>query len=87
LKRVLEYIKGSIDNEYILGADDIARLRSWVEAAFAMHPDMKSHTGGVISFGRGGLACKLGKQKLVTKSSTKAKTVGTSDYLPNNLWA
>lgn len=87
LKRVLEYIKGSIDNEYILGADDIARLRSWVEAAFAMHPDMKSHTGGVISFGRGGLACKLGKQKLVTKSSTEAETVGASDYLPNNLWA
>ena len=86
LKRVLEYLKGTIDDEFILGADDMARMRSWVDAAFAVHPDMKSHTGGVISFGRGGLACKSGKQKLVTKSSTEAETVGASDYLPNTLW-
>ncbi|KAI2502818.1 Reverse transcriptase (RNA-dependent DNA polymerase) [Fragilaria crotonensis] len=86
LKRVLEYLKGRMDDEYVLGADDITKLRTWVDAAFAVHPDMKSHTGGVISFGRGGLACKSGKQKLVTKSSTEAETVGASDYLPNTLW-
>ena len=86
LRRVLEYLKGTIDDEYVLGADDMGRLRSWVDAAFAVHPDMNSHTGGVISFGRGGLACKSGKQKLVTKSSTEAETVGASDYLPNTLW-
>ncbi|KAI2510045.1 Reverse transcriptase (RNA-dependent DNA polymerase) [Fragilaria crotonensis] len=86
LKRVLEYLKGHMDDEYVLGADDMGRLRTWVDAAFAVHPDMKSHTGGVISFGRGGIACKSGKQKLVTKSSTEAETVGASDYLPNTLW-
>ena len=86
LKRVLEYLKGSINDEYILGADDLSKVRSWVDAAFAVHPDMKSHTGGVVSFGTGGMACKSGKQKLVTKSSTEAETVGASDYLPNTLW-
>jgi hypothetical protein len=86
LKRVLEYIKGSLDDEYILGADDMGKMRSWVDAAFAVHPDMKSHTGGVVSFGTGGVACKSVKQKLVTKSSTEAETVGASDYLPNTLW-
>jgi hypothetical protein len=87
LRRVLEYLKGTVDDEFVLGADDMGRMRSWVDADFAVHPDMKSHTGGVISFGRGGLACKSGKQKLVTKSSTEAETVGASDYLPNTLWA
>jgi hypothetical protein len=85
-KRVLDSIKGSIDDEYVLGADDLGRMRSRVDAAFAVHPDMKSHTGGVISFGTGGIACKSSKQKLVTKSSTDAETVGASDYLPNTLW-
>jgi hypothetical protein len=47
---------------------------------------MKSHTGGVTSFGTGGLICKSSKQKLNTKSSTKSELVGASDYLPSTLW-
>lgn len=40
----------------------------------------------MISFGTGGLTCKSGKQKLMTKSSTEAEIVGASNYLPNTLW-
>ena len=47
---------------------------------------MKSHTGGVITFGRGGITCKSAKQKLVTKSSTEAELVGASEYLPSTIW-
>jgi len=86
LRRVLEYIKGTMDLEYTLGADDMNKLRSWVDAAYAVHPDMKSHTGGVMSLGIGGILCKSTKQKLNTKSSTEAEVVGASDYLPNTMW-
>ena len=86
LKRVLQYIRGSLNEEYIIGADDMGKMRTWVDAAFAVHPDMKSHTGGVISFGTGGIACKSSKQKLNTKSSTESEFVGASDYLPNTIW-
>ena len=61
-------------------------MRTWVDAAYAVHTDMRSHTGGMISFGRGGIACKSTKQKLNTKSSTEAKFVGASDYLPKTVW-
>jgi hypothetical protein len=47
---------------------------------------MRSHTGGVISFGRGGLVCKSKKQNINTKSSTEAELIGASDYLPNTLY-
>ena len=47
---------------------------------------MRSHTGGVISFGRGGLICKSKKQNINTKSSTEAELIGASDYLPNTLY-
>jgi len=40
-----------------------------------------------ISLGRGALMCKWTKQKLNTKSSTKAEVVGSSNYLPNVIWA
>jgi hypothetical protein len=70
-----------MDKEYTLGADNPGRMRSWVDASYAVPPDMRSHTGGVTSFGTGGLVCKSGKQKLNTKSSTEAEVVGASDYL------
>jgi hypothetical protein len=87
LKRVLEYLNGTLHFKYVLGADNLTKLRSWVDASYAVHPDMKSHTGGVMSFGLGGLVCKSSKQKLNTKSSTEAEVVGASDYLPNTMWA
>jgi KUP system potassium uptake protein len=70
----------------ILGADSLAESKSWVDAAYAVHDDMKSHTGGATSLGRGAIMCKSTKQKLNTKSSTEAKVVGSSDYLPNTIW-
>jgi hypothetical protein len=86
LKRLLEYISGTQNLEYTLGADDLKKLRSWVDASYAVHPDYESHTGGVVSFGTGGFFCKSSKQKLNTKSSTEAELVGASDYLPNTMW-
>jgi hypothetical protein len=86
LKRVLEYIQGTLELTYTLGADDLSVFRSWIDASFAVHPDMRSHTGGITSFGTGGIICKSSKQKLNTKSSTESELVGASDYLPNTLW-
>ena len=86
LKRLLEYLFGTYDLPLTLGADDIQTMYTFVDAAFAVHDDMKSHTGGVITFGRGGIACKSAKQKVVTKSSTEAELVGASEYLPSTIW-
>ena len=86
LKRVLEYIKGTIDKVLTLGADSLDKLRTWVDASYAVHPDMRSHTGGIMSLGTGGFIPKSWKQKLNTKSSTEAELVGASDYLPNTIW-
>jgi hypothetical protein len=86
LKRLLQYIHGTLELQYTLGADDMGKIRTWVDASYAVHPDMKSHTGGIISLGTGGIMCKSTKQKLNTKSSTEAELVGASDYLPNTIW-
>ena len=86
LKRLFQYLHGTLDLTYTVGADNMGKTRSWVDASYAVHPDFKSHTGGVISLGRGGLVCKSSKQKLNTKSSTEAELVGASNYLPNIIW-
>ena len=86
LRRLLEYLFGTLDLSLILGADNLGTVYTWVDASYAVHRDMRSHTGGVISFGTGGILCKSSKQKLNTKSSTEAELIGASDYLPNTIW-
>jgi hypothetical protein len=87
LRRVLKYLRGTLDEFLTLGADDLGIMRTWADASYAVHGDMKSHTGGVLSFGRGAVMSKSSKQRLNTKSSTEAELVGASDYLPYPIWA
>ena len=87
LRRVLQYLRGTIDLTLTIGADDIAEMKSWVDVSYGIHDDCKSHTGGVMSWGWGVLLTKCQKQKLNTKSSTEGEIVGVSDFLPNVIWA
>ena len=86
LIHLLQFLKGTADNVLILGADDKKRNGTWIDAAFAVHQDMKSHTSGCQSLGGGVMHSKSSKQKLNTKSSTESEFVGASDYLPFTLW-
>lgn len=62
-------------------------MKSFVDAAFAVHNDMKSHTGGGISWGIGILLSMCQKQKLNAKSSTEAEIMGVGDFISNMIWA
>ena len=61
-------------------------MKWWVDAAFDVHHDTKSHMGGMMSMGRGALYSALSKKKLNTKSSTEAELVGVDDLMPQILW-
>jgi len=64
----------------------LENIVTWVDASFATHMNMRSHTGGTMSFGVGVVHVKSSKQKLNTKSSTEAELVGVSEYLPYHIW-
>jgi hypothetical protein len=57
-----------------------------VDGAFAVHPDMKSHTGGTMTLGQGSVYSASTRQKLNTKSSTETEVVATADILPQAIW-
>ena len=86
LRRAIAYIKCTIDDVRVIGASSLIDIFTWIDAAYAVNPDMKSQTGGAISLGVGVLHAKSSKQKLNVKSSTEAELVGNSEYLPYNLW-
>ena len=81
-RQVLQYLKHTIDDKMIMGADRLSHLCTWVDTAYGVHPDLKIHTSGCVSFGYRMVHCKFSKKNINTKSSTEAKIVGVSDYLP-----
>jgi hypothetical protein len=58
----------------------------YVDASFAVHPNMRSHTGGGLTMGRGFPISVLTKQKLTVKSLTEGELVGVDDIMPIILW-
>ncbi len=59
----------------------------YVDASFAVHPNMRSHTGGGLTMGRGLPIVSSTKQKLNTRSSTKSDLVGVDDMMPIVVWS
>ena len=86
LRRVLEYLHGTRHDYLTLGAHSLCTLHTGIDASFAVHRDMRSHTGGFISLGRGGIMSKSSKQKINTDSTTTSELVGCSDYAKAALW-
>ena len=52
-----------------------------------MHPDYKNHTGAVHSLGKGAIASISTKQKVNSRSSTKAELIGIDDVISKILWS
>eukprot|EP00957_Ditylum_brightwellii_P075885 5767537-Ditylum_brightwellii.AAC.1 len=65
----------------MLSADGLNVMKWWPDSAFAIHRDMRSHTGGTMMLGHGSVFSCSTKQKLVTKSSTEAKIVSGGSRL------
>ena len=85
LIRLLCYLR-TIKNLFLtLEADNLNDATWWAYDAFAVHPDYKSHTGGLLSYGKGAIQTMSRKQKLNTKSSTQAELVGPDDILSSLL--
>jgi hypothetical protein len=51
LKRMLQFVRATKEDCLTLSAASLHNVRWWVDAAHAVHPDMKSHTGGALSLG------------------------------------
>ncbi|MEL7196301.1 MAG: reverse transcriptase domain-containing protein [Bacteroidota bacterium] len=90
LGRVMKYLRQTRDLVLTLDAEITDKgeihVRSSVDAAYGVHPDMKGHTGSEISVGNGSVYSSSSKQKINTKSSTESELVGVSDALPQVIW-
>jgi hypothetical protein len=84
--RMLQFLRATRGYFLTLSADSLHNERWWVDASYAVLPDMRSHTGGAMSFDRGVIYGRSKQQKLNTKNSTEAELVGVDDVMPQVLW-
>ena len=79
LERLISYIYATLDLKLTLSVESTTSVKWWEDASYGVHQDMKSHTGGSLSLGRGVLFSKSTKQKLNSKSSTEAELIASSE--------
>jgi ribosomal protein L24E len=86
LIRTLQYVRATQHMGITFEVSESIRVMAYIDTTFAIHPDMKSHTGSVITLGKGAIYAKSGTQRLMTKSSTEAELVALGDSTNQVLW-
>ena len=86
LDRVLRYLNATADLGLTLEVSDPITVLGYIDASYGVHVDGKSHTGTVITLGKGIVYAKSSKQKVVSKSSTEAELIGLSDSASQVIW-
>jgi hypothetical protein len=87
LLKTMGFLKGTVNDVLQLEADDKQTLSWYVDAAFAVHADMKSHTGAVFTMGKGAIVSDSRKQRVNSRSSTESEIVGVDDEIHKVVWA
>ena len=86
MKCCITFLKQSKEDKRIIGCFNLKEFFTCVDASFSVNPNIQSHAGGAMSMGYGMIHCRSSKQKLNMKSTTESVIVGTSEYVPFNLW-
>ena len=86
LTRLIRYLHGSKCLILTLRANNDGIVWWWIDASYAVHDDMKGHTGAALSLRKGGIYSGSWKQRLMARSSTESKLIGVYDVLPQVLW-
>jgi hypothetical protein len=66
--------------------NDPVHVTSYIDASYGVHMDKKSHTGCVITLGKGAIYSKSSTQKLNTLSSAEAQLVIVTEASFQVLW-
>jgi hypothetical protein len=86
LERVVKYLRGTEKMGIILEADKILNIVAYIDASHAVHDNHRSHSGTIITLGKGPIYQKSSSQKINTKSSTESEIVALSDNSSQVIW-
>lgn len=84
----IEYLRRTAEMPLVLGSNSTGVLNWYVDASFVVHlnMNMRGHTRGGLTLGRGFPVVMSAKQKLNTRRSMESELVGVDDMMPSILW-
>ena len=85
LARVIRYLCATVHLPLVIGWDDSRTLLWSIDASFAVHNDMRSHTGSMLTFGREVFSLS-NKQKVILTSSTVTEIICVDDTMNFVMW-
>jgi Reverse transcriptase (RNA-dependent DNA polymerase) len=86
LNKLMGYLKHTLEDVLTIQINKAEGIKWYVDAAFAVHHDKRSHTGAYMTLGQGAFYATSTKQKINTRSSTEAELVSLDDVLAKVLW-
>ena len=86
LSRMIKFLNTTAEDCLILRADGSNIIKWSLDSSFAVHPDMKSHTGATMTLGKGTIQSTSTKQKVNTRSSTESELVSGDDVMAKVMW-
>ena len=87
LHRVIDYLERTKNECLVMKMDETGTIKSYIDVLYAVHPDMRSHTGAVMTLGKGAVVSISSKHKVNARSSTEEELIGIDDVLSHVLWA
>ena len=86
LTRMMCFLKATMEDVLTVKAVDETKITWYLDAAFAVHPDYKSHTGAIMTLGKGAIQAISTKQKVNTRSTTESELVSMDDIVSRVVW-
>eukprot|EP00934_Nitzschia_sp_Nitz4_P004202 Nitzschia sp. Nitz4//scaffold466_size5842//986//4399//NITZ4_009198-RA/size5842-processed-gene-0.7-mRNA-1//-1//CDS//3329552510//4192//frame0 len=86
LRKMLAFLNRTVEDVLTLQKDGPGTLQWYIDASYAVHNDYRSHTGAILTMGKGAIHSISSKQKINTRSSTEAELVAVDDMLSRAQW-
>ena len=81
LRRLVQYVRATIYLPLIVGSDGLGNLVWSIDASFAVHTDMKSHSVYCLSLGIGSPVSGSSTQKNNARNTTESELVAVDDAI------
>jgi len=78
LRRMVGFLKGIIDELRIIGATSLTEIMTFIDSAYAVHENIRSNTGGFVSFGIGVAHARSTTSKVNVNSATESELVSAT---------